>query len=225
MVSIIKKCRVTSLIALAVVSLAMVAQPALATTINYGLLANTSPGEGGYPNSVGGFSLTVDGITVSATSGVPGDNAYLDSYFEGRPGGLGVCQDLNSAGDCSPSSDDNLTNNGHLEELILTFSENVLITEVLIRNGLHSTVFTNPAGGLYRFTFNGVEYDLTHSFVPTAAAGTGLVFAFTAPYGDTDNGRMYVEAVTFTAVPESGMLLLLGSGLVGLGLMRRRFKK
>lgn len=225
MFNIIKKYHKTFLMAMAVASVALAAQSAQASIINYGLLGNTSPGEGGYLNSAGGYSLTVDGITVSATTGGPHDDkAYLDSYFAGRPGGLGVCQDLNSSGECSPSSDDNLTTNGHTEELILTFSEDVLISEILIRNGQHDTDFTTPAGGLYQFTFNGTDYDLAHSFIPTVAAGSGTVFSFKAPYGDTDNGRMYVEAVTFASVPEPSTLLLLGSGLIGLGFVRRRFK-
>jgi PEP-CTERM motif len=202
-------------------SFALVPQAALATSIDYGYLAQfVSPYEQGYPNPAG-FSITVDGITVTATAGAPTDSAYLDSYFEGRPGGLGVCQHLTSTNQCTPSDDDNLTTNGHTEVLILTFSQEVTITQILIQNGLHDTDFNDPSGSPYDFTLNGNSYDLTHTFIPPDPYGTGLVFSFTAPEGNTDNARMYIEKITFTKVPEPSALLLIGTGLVGIALVRR----
>jgi hypothetical protein len=200
---------------------ALAPQSAQATSIDYGYLAQfVSPYERGYPNPAG-FSVIVDGITVTATAALPTDSAYLDSYFEGRPGGLGVCQHLDSHNQCTPSDDDNLTTNGHTEVLILTFSQEVTMTQILIRNGLHDTDFNDPSGNPYYFTLNGNPYDLTHTFIPPDPYGTGTVFSFTAPEGTTDNARMYIEKITFTKVPEPSALLLIGGGIVGIALVRR----
>jgi len=168
-------------------SFALVPQAARATSIDYGYMAQyVSPFERGYPNPAG-FSVTVDGITVTATAGLSTDSVYMDSYFEGRPGGLGVCQQLDSAKQCTPSDDDNLTTNGHTEVLILTFSQEVTISQILIQNGLHDTDFNDPSGNPYYFALNGDPYDLTHTFIPPNPYGTGTVFSFTAPEGNTDN--------------------------------------
>lgn len=196
-------------------SFASIPQSAQATSIDYGYLAQyVSPFERGYPNPTG-FSISVAGITVTATAGLASDNVYLDSYFNGMPGGLGVCGTLDSHNQCTPSSDDNLSTNGHLEKLILTFSQPVTITEILFRNGLHETTFTGE------FTLNATSYSLTNDFSPPGSSGTGTVFDFTAPDGTTDLARLYIEKITFTQVPEPSTLLLMGSGLVGMALVRR----
>ena len=207
-----------------------------ATTINYADLANHAPGEGGYAEPAG-YAVTADGVTVTA-HGLKFDasqpdyadpstsyHAYLDSTWSGHgPGGLGVCKSLTSSAQCSPSSDDNLTNG---ELLRLSFSQGVTITKILFRDGQHGTDFTGSDfelaidNGLFTSHASTHVFDtpLTGSrfdFIVGAYAENGFT-QFTSEAGD----ELYIEAIEFN-VPEPGILLLTGIGLIGLFLLQAR---
>jgi hypothetical protein len=214
------------MVAVVMASVAFYAHSAEATSINYANLANTSPGEGGYSL----FSQTVDGITVNASAtnldGSVSYNAYLDSTWNGGGGlgGLGVCKELTggTGSDCTPSSDDNLTAG---ERLNLSFSQEVTITEILFRDGEHYTTFTYADNDFDLFINGSFDssYGLTHFFNTPL---TGTDFGFVSSLGGNDVDEIYIEKITFTAsVPEPSTLILLGSGLISLGFIRRRFKK
>ncbi|MBC8414520.1 MAG: PEP-CTERM sorting domain-containing protein [Nitrospira sp.] len=194
-----------------------------AASFNFANYANTSPGEGGHAP----FTKTEGGITVSASGtnidGTIDYYAYLDSTSGGRLGGLGVCKSLVSStnDDCAPSSDDNLT---AAERLNLTFDRQVTITQMLFRDGNHYASF-NYSDNNFELSVDGGTYGvygLVHQF---NTALTGTTFDFIVSRGGSDNGEMYIQAMTAVApVPEPSTLILLGSGLAGFAVYRRRLK-
>ena len=211
-------------ISLIAVFFLVAASSAHALSIDYANMANTSPGEGGYssftPAPIGGISVTATGTNIAGTADY---YAYLDSNFDGRLGGLGVCKDLVGSpnvdgSDCDPSSDDNVTAG---ERLTVEFSEEVNISEILFRDGLHYDTFKYKDNDfdLYIDDILDGTYDLVHSFTTPL---TGTKFSFIASYGDTDLDEFYIEMITFAAVPEPSTYLLLGSGMLGLVFWRRK---
>lgn len=215
-----------------------IATSASAITIDYAYLADHSPGEGGYAEpagyvySAGGITVTAHGLKFDPSQPDYADptttyNAYLDSYWSGHgPGGLGVCKVLTTGGQCTPSSDDNLTNG---ELLKLTFSEAVTISEILFRDGQHGTSFAGSdfevaidhglfASHASTHVFNTPLTGSTFDFIVGAYAENGYS-KFTSEPGD----ELYIEAITFSSVPEPAVpaLLITGLTLVLLPLTRR----
>jgi len=212
---------------------------ASALVIDYAHLANTIPGEKGFAEPTG-FAHTVGGITVTAhglkfnkdATGYEDSattyNAYLDSTWTGYgPGGLGVCKTLTSGKQCTPSSDDNLTNG---EMLKLVFSAPVTITEFLFRNANHGETFDANADFELAID-NGVfaSHALTHVF-NTPVTGTEFRFIVGAfaennftGFANELNDELYIQTVTFntpvttTSVPEPSVLGLASLGLLVFG--------
>jgi len=165
------------------------------------------------------FVLTVDGITLTA-SALNGDYAYLDSFYNGNPGGLGVCGTLTGSAQCDPSSDDNVTFG---ETLFLSFDQPVTIDTTVMRNGTHGTSFT----GNFELSIDGgaaVSYGLTNIFDTNL---TGTTFAFYNPNAGGSSGvsndqQFYLQSLTVNPVPVPAAVWLFGSGLLGLAAAARR---
>lgn len=192
-----------------------------ATVFDFVDLAATE-GEGPIPDPV-----VVDGIGLSA-SGLFDDGmtvvdafAYLDEPFNGLPGGLGVCKDLD--GDqCDPSDDDNVTVG---ESLVLAFDQTVSLTEATFRNGVHEQVFDPDAA--FSLSIDGgaaTEFSLLPLFSPaTLLSGETFTFSFVGMEG-SDTFQFYISTLTVekTTTPEPGTLLFIAPGGLALLLTGRR---
>jgi len=181
--------------------------------------------------------FTVDGVTVTASAYELTDPTnthfmYLDDASSG-PGGPGVCQQLDGSAQCDPSSDDNITLG---EVLVLTFSQEVSIAEILFSNGGHEDLY----GGDFGLAIDGsVPNDntdfvgfspglFTGAFNPTPGSLTGTTFYFIAPATmpgqsiDDEDTWIYISSLSVTTVREPSTFLLLGSGLfVGVAIRKR----
>lgn len=171
--------------------------------------------------SSGGISVTVSGFDLLTNATYL---AYFDDYSGGSPGGLGVCKGLFPAGECfEPPDDDDL---GMNEVLKLTFSEQVILTDLFFRNGDHELDFLGNFGVLIdaapvnagSFT----QYLQTASFAGPLV-GTTFYFVSSATFAADNDARrkLYLTGLTATAVPEPATLGLLGAGAL-IGLRRRR---
>jgi len=168
------------------------------------------------------FVHTVDGIQLSASGSSPDGSIPYNAYLDSGNAGLGVCQNLTSSYQCTPSSDDNVT---YLENLILTFDQEVNIEQTTFVNGSHGTNFL----GSFDMTIDGgttTTYSLTNIF-STILTGTEFIFTNMNPEGGSYNSneyQFYISALNVTpaAVPVPAAVWLLGSGLLGLISIARR---
>ena len=164
-----------------------------------------------------GLGLTVQGIETGTGNQ---SYAYLDEAWSGHgQGGMGVCTALASDGKhCNPSSDDNVSDG---ELLRLIFDQSVRIESLTFNN--------NHDGG-----FNSTTIDID-SLVTSVVDGIGsrvistgwnvsANYMFDIAYiaGVNRDNHFYLESMVVSQVPEPSILLLLGSGLLGLGFFSRK---
>lgn len=166
------------------------------------------------------LTFTKDDLSVIATgfNGINNDNyfAYLDADYAG----LGVCQNITDADQCTPSSDDNVT---FEETLKLVFNQKVTIASTTFVNGNHDINFD----GDFKLTIDGATetYNLINIFEMDL---TGTTFEFHNPNsgGDSDvsnTKQFYINTLDVSPVPVPAAAWLFGSGLIGLvGIARRR---
>lgn len=211
---------------------------ALALGVDFVAQANLL-GEGGAPSFVfsniggSGINLTVTARDLSDGSGKSEASTplpYLDDPFQGRPGGLGVCQDVDPA--CDGNSDDNL---GSSEVVILAFSAPVTLSQVTFNNGIHNKDFVGSTGihvGAGNPTTAEAFSNLFASAALLSPNLTGSRFSFVADESFLagalgDASQLYLETVSFTApVPEPGSVALLGvAALLGAAARKRSLSR
>lgn len=157
------------------------------------------------------YTLVVDGVGLTARgyNGTTQVFAYLDRINAG----LGVCKTL-SGTQCAPSNDDNVTVG---ERINLTFDQAVTLSPTQFQAEGHIAKF-GPSD------FVSLQVDggpITSVQIPsngmfsTALTGTSFDFIY-------NTQQFYIASVTAQAVPEPASLMLLGAGMLGMSLIRRR---
>jgi len=177
-------------------------------------------------SSEAGFAsivLDVDGenLDISIWDSADG-NPYFDADSGGKPGGLGSCRVLDSAAQCVPNSDDNLTIS-EAETLNLEFltdaSQPQLMTfgDFVFRDDDHNlfngSIQVAHAGGSSIIS-------VTDGIGDLSSIGASTFLIFNSQAGATDN--YYISGVDVNIVPIPAAVWLFASALGLVGWMRKR---
>lgn len=217
---------------------------AIPTFVNFQTITDASYGESAWarqsdPLSLPRLNLNADfGIDVDIFGVYGSSEAY--AYLDKGTAGLGVCRNVSSSAVlgkhpgsgsnlCNPSSDDNIKGAGEAVKLI--FNEGLQVTKIWLNNN------HDPDYGLNgdTVTIDGVNHTFNG---PAQNSSLGWLYEFSGTDGifgaaDTLNiayytgtslraEEFYISAIEFDAVPEPGTVALLGIGMLGIGMMRRR---
>ena len=178
-------------------------------------------GEQGFVNS-SPFALTDAGLTLTATAfeaGGADSHVYLDDEYNNIIGGMGVCTALNAGDQCTPSSDDNVSNG---EVLSWGFSQD--ITQLVLELGDDSHFDFNNRDFEYSLD-NGTSWATAttngNAMVTLLLAGGGGQVDFRAADTAVED-QFYIRKADITVIPVPAAVWLFGSGLLGLaGVVRR----
>jgi hypothetical protein len=187
--------------------------------------------------SVAGDGFNLD-ITATDTSD---DDPNAFAYLDWNHAGLGVCGDVTGTGAhsnsgtnrCIPGSDDNMTTG---ETLSFIFDVDVIIDRIWFNN-THDPDYTIDfaaggdriwiGGSLVNAVGNGYAAGNSYNSTIVGASVLNYLGPFSATGGVAFdigyyNEQFYISGMDVRAVPEPGTLGLLGAGLLGFGLLRRR---
>lgn len=176
-------------------------------------------GEQGFENA-SPFELTDAGLTLTAKAfenpGRVPSHVYMDDWFNGIIGGMGVCSVLDSGNQCTPSSDDNVSIDGANVE-VLSWSFTQSISELKLELGNHDHFdFTNSA---FEYSLDDGANWLTamtnSSGLVTLMLGGASQIDFKAT-GELFANHFYIRNADATVVPVPAAIWLFGSGLIGL---------
>jgi hypothetical protein len=148
--------------------------------------------------------------------------------------GLGVC--TNTSADECDFNEWQIDNNGNDDYVLFTFSAPVNIGNIVIKQ----TTFTADSDAAYYFqAAAAVAPSASWSLTPNAGPNMGpgdsrsinigaagvRTLLFGTGSGSNDYFKLFSIDVTRSTVPEPGSFVLIGAGLVGLGVLRRRQKQ
>lgn len=207
------------------VVLALMVNTAHAGIINFISLTEAvgGYGEGAWTS----LNLSSDGVNVSITGHATNDNDPTQyAYLDWGNAGLGACKDVlntsivnttkagNTANNCAPSSDDNVTAK---EFLSFVFDKNVVITNIWFNNN-HDGGF-GPGDNV---KIDNKVFKLATGYAGDAN-GIGSFFVSAGDVFDVKyvNEEFYISGIEFSAVPESASLVLLAIGLLAVWGVRR----
>jgi len=179
-------------------------------------------------------------LAITATNDSGSSYAYLDKGYAG----LGVCGQITNSLQCNPSSDDNVSfHNGTPETLHFAFNIDVIIEKIWFNNNhdgdrslLNDYVAINGTGMQLTNGGTGLDSDLTLNHSLRANEFFDVGFYKDQPCMDNNNlnnCEFYVSKIEYSivasgsgsaSVPEPTALALLGLGLFGAGVVRRRQK-
>lgn len=169
------------------------------------------------------LSLPVFGLQITGGASDDDDQQQY-AYLDWGRAGLGVCKDAfdvnssvsgSTANHCSPSSDDNVTNNEFLD---FVFDQDVEV-DFWFNN--------NHDGGFDmgdQVTIAGMAYAVSEGYAGGAnGIGSFFVAAGNALRVEFNNEQFYVSGMKVSAVPVPAAVWLFGTALAGLlGFGRRR---
>ena len=198
---------------------------------------NGAYGESGFST----LSIAGTGFNLDITATKNGQAAF--AYLDWNHAGLGVCGDVDAqdvnvlnpgsgANVCNPSSDDNVTFG---ESLSFMFDVNVVIEKIWFNN-THDPDYTILfANGGDQISIDGAAVNAVGNGYVTGNPYNGLnnvdANNWLGPYSATGgvafdigfiNEQFYISGMEVRAVPAPGTLALLGIGLFGIGMSRRR---
>lgn len=193
----------------------MFATGASAATLN--ALAEGNSFERGEASGYVWQNANTGGLKVTLTSN-------YNPYFDADNAGLGVCKVLDAAKQCNPSSDDNVTGGGGIDEWVeLAFEQTTKVFDLLFRDENH-----NPLGGSAATLLIGLNGGALTQY--TFAAASATVFSdvksirFQYDGAGRNPDQFYLTGAGVTPVPVPAALPLLIGGLGIMGWVARRRK-